>query len=153
MTNERWDYRIDGKTGGAVRIGFLLVPVTMLTVLTVSQLLHARWIPAAFTGVGAIVFLSLLVRVCVMVFCFEVSIGRQGFYLRTTPFSGAYFRYADVKRCGEEVKTGRHSGETVQVNYFVFTETNGKTHRFLFDKAMYSREIRVLKERIQGSGR
>ena len=153
MTTERWDYRIDGKTGGAVRIVFLLVPVTLLTLLTVAQLIRAQWITAIFTGVGAVVFGSLLIRVCVMVFCFEVCIGRQGFFLRTTPFSGAYYRYADIRTCGVETKTGRHSGETVQATYFVFTEKDGKTHRFLFEGAMYSREIRVLKERIAGGGR
>lgn len=91
-----------------------------------------------------------------MFFFVKVLVGKKGFYFQTNPFNGKYYEYTDVKNCYEELKTSRSgfadSGTSTGYFYFFyFTDKDGKTHKMLFNKALYEHEFNALKERINNS--
>lgn len=95
--NEQWDFTIDGKANGKIRMVITLVLTAVFTVLTIDQLQPQPnknvFVGFAF-GIAAITLLSALIRLTVRYVFFKVYIGREGFYLKTTPFNGKYYPYS-----------------------------------------------------------
>lgn len=154
MRNEQWDYKIDGKMYGIVRIVIPLVIVVFFGMLTVDQL-QAKPNKSLFVAFGfgsmTLAVLVSLVTLVIRYFCYKIYIGKSGFYFQTSPFNGAYYDYSDIVRCREELKVGRHRSEHIYHYYFHFTDKSGKTRKFLFEKPVYEHEVHQLKERIEKS--
>ena len=152
--NEQWDFTIDGKANGKIRMVITLVLTAVFTVLTIDQLQPQPnknvFVGFAF-GIAAITLLSALIRLTVRYVFFKVYIGREGFYLKTTPFNGKYYPYSEIKGCSEEVRISRsrNAGGTHRYDFFVFTEKSGKTVSFQHEKSVCEREIKALQKRIQ----
>lgn len=157
--NDEWDYKIDGKSNGKFRIIFLFIVAAFFTILTIDQLKgtpNKSLIVAAIFGIIAVSSICLLIKLLIRYFCFKVFIGKKGFYFQTNPFNSRYYEYSQIKSCREELKSSR-AGYASQASqpacfyYFYFTDKNGKTVKFQFEKALYEHEFNVLKERINNS--
>lgn len=149
----RWEYQITGKQNVLPAIVMSFIIGAVFTALTIHQLVKPdpSVMGALCYSFTAVVFLGIFVYSLLRWFCFKVYIGRRGFYFRTTPFNGKYYKYTDVKRCRVEQKTYRqnHSADTLYYYYFIFTLRNGKTKKFRFEKPISGREVAVLQERIE----
>ncbi len=129
---------------------FLLLELSLLF-RTISQ----RQYPLALLhGLGILVGLGAIVYLAVRNHCFRVTIDDKGFYVRTTPFNGRYYRYTAIQSCKEIRRVyRRRSGSRSYAFYFAFTNQEGITRMFPFRKNQFDREIQVLKTRIQGANR
>ena len=84
---------------------------------------------------------------------YKILIQKDGFYCRTNPFDGKYYKYSEISNCHltevvqrqGSVRNGtRRTGYSY---YFTFTDSIGKPHKILYDKALFQREMEVLMER------
>lgn len=157
VTEEKWDYVIDGKQNRLAWIIIMSVISAFFIVLTVDQLKPEPnknlMVALVFGGIAAttsVISGILIIRY----FCFKIYIGKDGFFFQTNPFDGRYYKYSDIKNCNEELITSMHdttSGarETVYHYYFTFTAKSGESKKVKFEKSVYEREINILKERIE----
>lgn len=154
--NDKWDYKISGRTGNTFGLIFLFAASVFFTVLSVDQFIGGRnrsVIVGAFFGVMALSSIVLFIKLALMYFFTKIYIGKKGFYFQTNPFNGKYYEYSEIKNCRSEMKTSRasyidHVSSTVYFYFFYFTDGDGKTHKMQFNKALHEHEINVLKERI-----
>lgn len=154
--NEKWDYKINGKQNGLIRLIIIFAVTVFFIVLTVDQFFgkgNKSMIVALFFAAIAVSSLYIFIKLALRFFFFKVYIGEKGFYFQSNPFNGKYYEYTDIKDCREELKTSRggYSSGPSQPSYFyyfTFTDKSGKSTRFLFDKALYEHEFNELKERI-----
>lgn len=148
---EKWDHKIDGKEkGGLVGIIFFGAVFVIFTALAVGTIHSSAVIIPLVFGLTAIPALCALAVLLVRYFCFMVCIGKDGFYFRSNPFDGRFYKYSDIKsfRVQLKVSNGRSSGSTYSY-YFTFTEKGGKMRKFLFDRSLHELEIDTLKKRIK----
>lgn len=146
---EEWDYKISGKTSGIASIVFGFVMSAVLVAITVDQLLpqpNKSKIVALFFGFAAAPILYSFIVSLIRYVCFRVYIGKKGFYFQSNPFNGKYYLYSDIVRCYEHSERFRHN--VSKCYFFNFTDKNGKTVKFTFEKNINVREIKELKERI-----
>ena len=87
---------------------------------------------------------------------YKIQIEKDGFYCRTNPFDGKYYQYREIsnyKLIEERKKFGSVRGrgvrETHYFYYLIFTDSNNKTHKVLYNKALFEREMKVLVSRIE----
>ena len=95
MKNEKWDYKIDGKMYGMVRMIIVAVLAMFFSVLTVDQLKpHSnKYIPVALGfAFLTVVFWGLFVYLLNRYINFKIYIGKEGFYYQTNPFNKSYFK-------------------------------------------------------------
>lgn len=156
---EKWDYVVSGKPYGIMRIVIIGILAVFFAVLTIDQLKltpNKMLIVAIFFGGICVTLTVTLIRLINRFFYYSVYIGKTGFFFRTNPFNGKYYRYADIKHCGEElVKSRRNAGTTDKTTYnyfFFFTDCKGNTKKILFEKALYEKEFDVLTRRINSVG-
>ena len=158
MKNEKWDYKIDGKMYGMVRMIIVAVLAMFFSVLTVDQLKpHSnKYIPVALGfAFLTVVFWGLFVYLLNRYINFKIYIGKEGFYYQTNPFNKSYFKYSDIKTASEEMVVYRHgrAGGVSSVSrtyhhYLTITLKNGEHKKIIFEKSLYEKEINILKERI-----
>lgn len=132
------------KVGGLMIFAVLLLPVlySILFVWT-SMPLILRIIPVA-------VVLIPVVKVFSYGLFFKLMIQKDGFYCRTNPFDGRYYRYGDILDCClVEAERGTRRHETYYAYYMKFTDRANRTHRVLYDKSLYEREMNELVARIE----
>lgn len=154
--NEKWDYKIDGKQNGLIRLIIIFAVSVFFIVLTVDQFFgkgNKSMIVGFFFAAVAVSSLYIFIKLALRFFFFKVYIGEKGFYFQSNPFNGKYYEYGDIRDCFEELKTSRSGyssgpSQTSYFYYFTFTDKSGKSTRFLFDKALYEHEFNELKERI-----
>ena len=131
------------KVGGLVIFAMLLFPVLYLIFRWTSMPLILRMIPF-------IAFLVPTVRVFSRGLFFKLKIQKDGFYCRTNPFDGRYYRYGDILDCClVEAERGTRRHETYYAYYMKFTDCANRTHRVLYDKSLYEREMDELVARIE----
>ena len=144
-------YRIDGKAGGIVGVIGVFVTAGMVCIFE-FPLFQIGGV-ALITGlIGMLVVGFLLVNALFFYFCFQVKIENDGFYYQTNPFNGTYFNYQDIIRCWEVKRIYRYRRNATRNHYFYlyFTDRQGKTRRFQYEKDIYDYEVDILKERING---
>lgn len=132
------------KVGGLMIFAVLLLPVlySILFVWT-SMPLILRMIPF-------IAFLVPTVQLFSRGLFFKLKIQKDGFYCRTNPFDGRYYRYGDILDCClVEAERGTRRHETYYAYYMKFTDRANRTHRVLYDKSLYEREMNELVARIE----
>lgn len=158
--NEQKEYTIDGKTYGKTSIVLTLVLLVLVLAMTVPVMIYTAPIGIGgigfFVGTGVLLVLGILIVLVIRYFCFKVRIGSAGFYFQSTPLNGKYYSYSDIISCRIEKKVYHHrrSSGTGMYNrlyyyYFIFTDKNGKTTKFQFQKPISGHEIDVLKGRIE----
>lgn len=131
------------KVGGLVIFAMLLFPVLYLIFRWTSMPLILRMIPF-------IAFLVPTVQVFSRGLFFKLKIQKDGFYCRTNPFDGRYYRYGDILDCClVEAERGTRRHETYYAYYMKFTDRANRTHRVLYDKSLYEREMNELVARIE----
>ena len=131
------------KVGGLVIFAMLLFPVLYLIFRWTSMPLILRMIPVA-------VVLIPVVKVFSHGLFFKLKIQKDGFYCRTNPFDGRYYRYGDILDCClVEAERGTRRHETYYAYYMKFTDCANRTHRVLYDKSLYEREMNELVARIE----
>ena len=131
------------KVGGLVIFAMLLFPVLYLIFRWTSMPLILRMIPVA-------VVLIPVVKVFSHGLFFKLMIQKDGFYCRTNPFDGRYYRYGDILDCClVEAERGTRRHETYYAYYMKFTDRANRTHRVLYDKSLYEREMNELVARIE----
>ena len=132
------------KVGGLVIFAMLLLPVLYLILFVwTSMPLILRIIPVA-------VVLIQVVKVFSYGLFFKLMIQQDGFYCRTNPFDGRYYRYGDILDCClVEAERGTRRHETYYAYYMKFTDRANRTHRVLYDKSLYEREMNELVARIE----
>lgn len=155
--HEPEQYEITGKTYGK---SYLVIAVVVLALflfmelpMVLRNLSTHHYGLALFSGAGAVAMVVVIAYLAVRMHSFQVKIDARGFYLRTTPFNGKYYRFTDIKECREIRRVYRHrsSGGGVSRNYaflFSFTDRSGVTRKFFFQKDIFNHEIQVLKARI-----
>ena len=132
------------KVGELVIFAVLLLPVLYLILFVwTSMPLILRIIPVA-------VVLIPVVKVFSYGLFFKLMIQKDGFYCRTNPFDGRYYRYGDILDCClVEAERGTRRHETYYAYYMKFTDCANRTHRVLYDKSLYEREMNELVARIE----
>ena len=132
------------KVGGLMIFAVLLLPVLYLILFVwTSMPLILRIIPVA-------VVLIPVVKVFSYGLFFKLMIQKDGFYCRTNPFDGRYYRYGDILDCClVEAERGTRRHETYYAYYMKFTDRANRTHRVLYDKSLYEREMNELVARIE----
>lgn len=157
--NEKWDYKINDKQNGLIRLIIIFAITVFFIVLTVDQFFgkgNKSIIVAFFFAFVAVSSLYIFIRLALRFFFFKVYIGEKGFYFQSNPFNGKYYEYSDIKDCREELKVSRSGyssgpSQTSYFYYFTFTDKSGKSTKILFNKALYEHEFNELKERIFNS--
>lgn len=131
------------KVGGLVIFAMLLFPVLYLIFRWTSMPLILRMIPV-------VVLLVSMVQIFSHGLFYKVKIQKDGFYCRTNPFDGRYYRYGDILDCClVEAERGTRRHETYYAYYMKFTDRANRTHRVLYDKSLYEREMNELVARIE----
>ena len=131
------------KVGELVIFAMLLFPVLYLIFRWTSMPLILRMIPVA-------ALLVPTVQVFSYGLFFKLMIQKDGFYCRTNPFDGRYYRYGDILDCClVEAERGTRRHETYYAYYMKFTDRANRTHRVLYDKSLYEREMNELVARIE----
>lgn len=145
------DFMISGGVQGGVRL--VAVVCIFAVVLLVSIFLRTQGLsPALYVPPVVLAAVALLELVSHNLF-YKILIQRDGFYFRTNPFDGKYYKYSEVSDCRlTEVRQRRGSvrngtRRTVYSYYFIFTDSTGKKRKILYDKALFQREMEVLAER------
>lgn len=148
------DLVISGKVLGGWRIAVTVFILAILLLLTNSLVRYGVPLIACILPI-VMATVSIVVSIVHNMF-YEIQIQRGGFYCRTNPFDGKYYRYTDIVDCKlieKRKKFGsiRGSGtrETRYFYFFVFTDVNNKTRSILYDKALFEREMKVLLCRIE----
>ncbi len=159
------EYTIDGKIYGKTAIVATAVLLVLFLAMTIPAMLQIGPIGAStigfgglgsFVGRGVLLIGVILALLVVRYRCFKVKIGSTGFYFRSTPFNGRHYSYSDITNCRIEQKVYRHrrigepgSNHTLYYYYFIFTDKDGKTTKFQFQKPISGHEVEVLKKRIE----
>ena len=149
---EKWDYKIDGKTYELLRMTVTGALAAFFLILAADQLKPEPnkypFVALVFAVFGAQLLWSFA-RLSVRYFCLKIYLGREGFYFKTNPLNGKYYKYSDVAACGEETLVSRriHSAETHTYSYFTFTLKNGERKKVQFEKSVHGKEFDRLKKR------
>ena len=146
------NYQINGKLYGKTGIAVTFVILIFFTILCIFSASYQNFLFFLIPAVLTILF-TLIFQIVRYSF-FKVKIEKEGFYCRTAPFDGRYYKYNEIQSCQEIQKVYRYRNSSggnrwTYCFYFVFTDKNGKTHKFPFEKPVYEHEINVLKERIE----
>lgn len=151
------EFIISGKVQGGIRIAVVLFILTILVLLTIS-LSKQGLPPITYLLPIAMVTGSIVVLIVYNLF-YKIEIQKDGFYCRTNPFDGKYYKYSDITKCKlieERKKFGSVRNGTRETHYFyflIFTDATNKTHKVLYNKALFEREMNVLVTRIKQAHR
>ena len=148
------DLMISGRVQGGVR---LVAAVCILAaVLFVSIYLRTQGLPPIIYIPPVVLAVAAFFVLVSHNLFYKILIQKDGFYCRTNPFDGKYYKYSEISNCHltevvqrqGSVRNGtRRTGYSY---YFTFTDSIGKPHKILYDKALFQREMEVLMERSKG---
>lgn len=151
--SENAGYLIDGKTFVKTRYVIAIVLLIVVAIIDAVIIKATGHIYLAIPGTVMAMFI-LLYLINSNLF-FKVKIDSKGFYCRTNPFNGQYYKYDQITKCRKIKKVVYHKyhvGDADLPSYFFFfefTDTHGKKRRFHFEDPIHGHEVDVLKERIE----
>ena len=98
-----------------------------------------------------------IVRILSYGLFYKVQIQKDGFYCRTNPFDGRYYRYSDILDCRlvesqRKIGSRYNRGRIRKTYYFYdlkFIDRAHQTHRLPYNKSFYEGEIDELVARIE----
>ena len=155
MEDDLRDHTISGKVQGITRIVVLCLIIGV--VLWLSYSLAKEGLPPITYAFSFIASICALVYLITHYLFYRIDIRRDGFYCRTNPFNGQFYKYRDIANCKVIEKrrvTGsvRNGGRRSHyLHYLIFTDKSGKEHRIRYDKGLFEREINILASRINQS--
>ena len=156
MDDDQRNYTISGKTKGLTRTA--VIGCIFGIVMWLSYSFAKEGLPTMGFVLPTIAALCALVYVIMHYFFYKVEIKRDGFYCRTNPFNGRFYKYRDVTNCklieyrkrfGSAYRHGVR--QTHYLHYLVFTDKSGKERSIEYDKGLFDREINILASRIRQS--
>lgn len=156
VKDDKREYIISGKVQGVQRIAVVVFILAILLLLT-NSLVEQGLPPITYMLPIIMAVVSIIVLV-IHNFFYKIQIQNDGFYCRTNPFDGKYFKYTEITKC-KLIEKRRKFGsvrargvrETHYFYFLVFTDSTNKTHRILYNKALFEREMNVLISRIEQS--
>lgn len=110
----------------------------------------AFWFTGILTAFTAVIFILTIYR---FIF-YKVLISGDGFYYQTGIGNGRFYSYSEITDCREterRIKRGIYGNRSHRTDYyffFEFTDSNGKKHKFQYDKQFHRYEVDILKDRI-----
>ena len=137
---------------GKTEAGFVVIPtiLSLLMVVVTVMMLLAWNLPPILIAIPIIFELVTLAQILSLGLFYKVQIQKDGFYCRTNPFDGRYYRYGDILDCClVEAERGTRRHETYYAHYMKFTDRANRAHRVLYDKSLYEREMNELVARIE----
>lgn len=150
------DHIISGKVQGIMKIA--VIGGIYAIVMWLSYSLAQEGLPPISYVLPSIAAFCALVYMVLHYFFYKIEIRRDGFFCRTHPFNGQFYKYRDIANCKvieRRRRTGSvhsHGGRrTHYLYYLVFTDKSGKEHRIQYDKGLFEREINILVSRINQS--
>lgn len=153
------DLVISGKVQGGIRSAVVIFIFAILLLL--SKSLAEQGLPPTTYMLPVVMAVVTFVVLVIHNMFYKIQIEKDGFYCRTNPFDGKYYQYREIsnyKLIEERKKFGSVRGrgvrETHYFYYLIFTDSTNKTHKVLYNKALFEREMNVLVSRIeQAQGR
>lgn len=152
--DDQRDITISGKVQGVTRIAILVFIIGIVMWLSFS--LAREGLPPVSYVLPIIASACALMYMIVYYLFYRIDIKRDGFYCRTSPFNGQFYKYRDIASC-KLVEKHRQRGsayrggnrKTHYLYYLVFTDKSGKEHRIQYDKGLFEREINILLARMK----
>lgn len=148
---DKREYTIHGRRNGKTAIFFALFLLFMCVAINASLSVYGM----GYAWRSPIVLLSVTVVLLILRYVsFRVKIGVLEVMVQTNPFNRKTYTYKQIDRYEEIEKVYRHRGrgsrspQTLYYYFFAFTDKQGKTTKFQFEKPLYEYEIHVLKARI-----
>ena len=137
---------ITGKTESVVIIILVIFGFPILYLL----LFGWTTMPLIFRMIPVAILLFSIVRAFSHGLFYMLKIQKDGFYCRTNPLNGRYYRYSDILDCClvESQRNMRRSA-TRYGYYMKFTDCENQTHRVPYNKSLYEGEIDELVARIK----
>jgi hypothetical protein len=153
-TDDMRDLTISGKVQGIQRIAAVIFIVTIFLIL-VNSLVEVG-IPPIVNIIPIIASLVSVIYVIIQHCFYKIEIQKEGFFCRTNPFNGQYYRYCDIAY--SETKEIRRKFGSIwdpgvrKSRYFhilIFADRSGNKRKLLYNKALFEYEINVLVSRIE----
>ena len=153
MEDDQRDHIISGKVQGLTKIA--VIGSIFAIVMWLSYTLIQEGLPPLTYALTAIAAFCALVYVVMHYFFYRIEILCDGFYCRTNPFNGRFYKYRDITNC-KLIENRRQYGsayrrgvrKTHYLYALVFTDKTGKERRIEYDKSLFEREINILASRI-----
>ena len=147
--------RFTGKT----EAGFVVIPtiLSLLMVVVTVMMLLAWNLPPILIAIPIIFELVTLAQILSLGLFYKVQIQKDGFYYRTNPFDGRYYRYSDILDCrlveSQRQYGSRYNRGRIRKTYYFydlkFIDSSHQTHRLPYNKSLYEGEIDELVARIE----
>ena len=116
------EYLISGKVQGLGRIAVMVFILAILVLLGNS--LAKQGLPLIIHVLPIVLAAVSIVLVTIYYLCYKMQIQTDGFYCRTNPFDGKYYKYSDIIDCKVIEKRKRfgsiRSRGTLETHYFYF---------------------------------
>ena len=147
------EHVISGKVQSSQRIAVAVFIFAIILLLT-NSLVKQGLPPTIYILPIVMAVVSIVVLIIHDLF-YKIQIQKDGFYCRTTPFDGKYYKYSDIVDCKmieERKKFGSVRRGTRETRYFyflIFTDANNKTRKVFYNKALFEWEMNVLVSRIE----
>lgn len=147
------EHIISGKVQGLHRI--VIVIFIFAIILMMTKTLATEGLPPLTYMLPIVLTVVSIALVMNYYFFYKILIQKDGFYFRTNPFNGKYFKYRDIVDCKlieKRKKTGSVRRGTREIRYFyflIFTDATNKKHKILYDKTLFEREMNILVSRIR----
>ena len=153
-TDDMRDLTISGKVQGIQRIAAVIFIVTIFLIL-VNSLVEVG-IPPIVNIIPIIASLVSVIYVIIQYCFYKIEIQKEGFFCRTNPFNGQYYRYCDIAYCAtKEIRRKFGSiwdpgvRKTRYFHILIFADRSGNKRKVLYNKALFEYEINVLVSRIE----
>ena len=143
---------------GKKEAGFMVIPtiLSILMAVVAVMIFLASNLPPVLVAIPVVLELMSLGQILCLGLFYKVDIQKDGFYCRTNPFDGRYYRYSDILDCRlveSQRKFGsRYRGRVRKTYYFYdlkFIDRAHQTHRLPYNKSLYEGEMDELVARIE----
>ena len=144
---------------GKTEAGFVVIPtiLSLLMVVVTVMMLLAWNLPPILIAIPIIFELVTLAQILSLGLFYKVQIQKDGFYYRTNPFDGRYYRYSDIldwRLVESQRKIGsRYNRGRIRKMYYLydlkFIDRAHQTHRLPYNKSLYEGEFGELVARIE----
>ena len=137
---------ITGKTESVVIIILVIFGFPILYLM----LFGWTTMPLIFRMIPVAILLFSIVRAFSHGLFYMLKIQKDGFYCRTNPLNGRYYRYSDILDCCLVVSQRNMRRSATRYGYYMkFTDCENQTHRVPYNKSLYEGEIDELVARIK----
>ena len=144
---------------GKTEAGFVAIPtiLSLLMVVVTVMMLLAWNLPPILIAIPIIFELVTLAQILSLGLFYKVQIQKDGFYYRTNPFDGRYYRYSDILDCrlveSQRQYGSRYNRGRIRKTYYFydlkFIDSSHQTHLLPYNKSLYEGEIDELVARIE----